>query len=402
MPKPSAPSRQARRSLPRRRRRTIHQIRVRRAVWLAAWKSPLPFCYESTGGRHSSPTASNPAPCSRRVLRVPSPETLLTWVQQEKQLAQRLCELPPLAAGSLWLAQIQAVTGLEKSFRGGSPACAHPDGDRFGQTYTAVNFIYRLVKYVVRAASFLVDSRQSRPADAQRFSSSSRREQLQVHQEYIVQHLTVTRSIICRVVIVRSSAFNPCSRGEDPARTRRSPIESLESCRTSLIRPSGHPRPSDGRGAGGEGLLFKQPIPVETTLISPSRNRLYHHRRVSPLLYNLWRQVLDTSTLTHRPTAKPPNRPSASSSKLVMEYTMRKPWQTPECWVRHFRITRRSPRRSKVDAGFFVTNSDARRAESAGNNSMMSCPTTPRRFDRDVVPRTRCATVLATFRASLH
>ena len=80
---------------------------------LPAWKSPLPFCYESTGAETFFTNRLDPDQRSRRVFAFHRPGTLLTWVQQEKQLAQRLCELPPLAAGSLWLAQIQAITGLE-------------------------------------------------------------------------------------------------------------------------------------------------------------------------------------------------------------------------------------------------------------------------------------------------
>src|SRR5947207_11691287 len=83
---------------------------------LPAWKSPLPFCYESTGTETFFTNRLDPEPRSRRVFAFHRPETLLTWVQQEKQLAQRLCELPPLAAGSLWLAQIQAISGLDRSF----------------------------------------------------------------------------------------------------------------------------------------------------------------------------------------------------------------------------------------------------------------------------------------------
>src|SRR5712691_8807778 len=86
---------------------------------LPAWKSPLPFCYESTGTETFFTNRLDPDPRSRRVFSFHRPETLLAWVQQEKQLAQRLRELPPLAAGSLWLAQIQAITGLEKSFAAG-------------------------------------------------------------------------------------------------------------------------------------------------------------------------------------------------------------------------------------------------------------------------------------------
>src|ERR1017187_7620730 len=86
---------------------------------LPAWHKPLPFCYESTGTETFFTNRLDPDPRSRRVFSFHRPETLLAWVQQEKQLAQRLRELPPLAVGSLWLAQIEAITGLDKSFAAG-------------------------------------------------------------------------------------------------------------------------------------------------------------------------------------------------------------------------------------------------------------------------------------------
>src|SRR5437899_10982627 len=62
-----------------------------------AWRTPLPFCYESTGAETFFTNRLDPEPRSRRVFSFHRPETLLAWVQQEKQLAQRLREFPPLA-----------------------------------------------------------------------------------------------------------------------------------------------------------------------------------------------------------------------------------------------------------------------------------------------------------------
>src|SRR3954466_5766658 len=53
---------------------------------LPCWKSPLPFCYESTGTETFFTNRLDPDPRSRRVFSFHRPETLLTWVQQEKQL----------------------------------------------------------------------------------------------------------------------------------------------------------------------------------------------------------------------------------------------------------------------------------------------------------------------------
>jgi type I restriction enzyme, R subunit len=118
---------------------------------LPAWKSPLPFSYESTGAESFFTNRLDPDPCSRCVFSFHRPETLLAWVQHVagggSTLAQRLREFPALAAGTLWPAQIQAINSLERSFAKGRPRALIQMATGSGKTYTAVNFIYRLVKY---------------------------------------------------------------------------------------------------------------------------------------------------------------------------------------------------------------------------------------------------------------
>lgn len=125
---------------------------------LQSWKSPLPFCYESTGAETFFTNRLDPEPRSRRVFAFHRPETLLAWAQQEKQQAQKLREFPPLAAGSLWPAQFEAIKNLEVSLIAGRPRALIQMATGSGKTYTAVNFIYRLVKYAgAKRVLFLVD-----------------------------------------------------------------------------------------------------------------------------------------------------------------------------------------------------------------------------------------------------
>ena len=159
---------------------------------LPSWHNPLPFCYESTGSETRFTNRLDPDPRSRNVFAFHRPETLLAWVQQEKQLAQRLRELPPLAMGSLWLAQIEAITGLDKSFAAGLLRALIQMATGSGKTYTAVNFNYRLVKYAGACrVRFLVDrgnlGRQTLK-EFQQFVSPVNN--YKFTEEYIVQHLT--------------------------------------------------------------------------------------------------------------------------------------------------------------------------------------------------------------------
>ena len=93
---------------------------------MPAWKSPLPFCCESTGAETFFTNRLDPAARSRRVFAFHRPETLIDWVQRTMQLAQRLRELPALGLGNLWPAQFEVIQNLEISFAAGRPARPGP------------------------------------------------------------------------------------------------------------------------------------------------------------------------------------------------------------------------------------------------------------------------------------
>jgi type I restriction enzyme R subunit len=129
---------------------------------LPAWRNPLPFCYESTGEETRFTNRLDSDPRSRRVFAFHRPETLLAWVRESGSgvppLSQRLRILPPLIADKLWPAQIDAIRNLEKSFAVGRPRALIQMATGSGKTFTAVNFIYRLVKYAgAKRILFLVD-----------------------------------------------------------------------------------------------------------------------------------------------------------------------------------------------------------------------------------------------------
>ncbi|HEX5397575.1 MAG TPA: DEAD/DEAH box helicase family protein, partial [Verrucomicrobiae bacterium] len=235
---------------------------------LPAWKSPLPFCYESTGAETYFTNRLDPQPRSRRVFSFHRPETLLAWVQQEKQLAQRLQEFPPLTQGNLWPAQFEAIKNLEVSLIAGRPRALIQMATGSGKTYTAVNFIYRLVKYAgAKRVLFLVDRGNLGDQTLKEFQQFvSPVNNYKFTEEYIVQRLSSNQlDTSARVVIGTIQRIYSMLKGETETAADLDdlPIESLESLAQSLSSATGHPRPSDGRGAGGEGSLFKQPVPVE-------------------------------------------------------------------------------------------------------------------------------------------
>jgi type I restriction enzyme R subunit len=125
---------------------------------LPAHKRPLPFLFESNGSVIYSTNGLDPTPRSRQIFNFPRPETLGEWLAQPAQLRARLKEMPPLDEGRLWDVQARAIRGLEESFRHADPRALIQMATGSGKTFTAVNLVYRLLKFsAVKRILFLVD-----------------------------------------------------------------------------------------------------------------------------------------------------------------------------------------------------------------------------------------------------
>ena len=122
------------------------------------WREPLPFAYESTGVETQFTNQLDPSPKSRNVFAFHKPETLLEWVQSETQLNSRLANLlvtDQMPTTNLWSAQIR---NLERSLVANKRRALIQMAIGSGKTYTAVNFVYRLIKLAgARRVLFLVD-----------------------------------------------------------------------------------------------------------------------------------------------------------------------------------------------------------------------------------------------------
>src|SRR5206468_460701 len=125
------------------------------------WREPLPFAYESTGVETQFTNQLDPSPKSRNVFAFHRPETLLEWLQPDKQLNHRLANLltaDQMPKSNLWSAQIEAIRNLEKSLAANKRRALIQMATGSGKTYTAVNFVYRLIKLAgARRVLFLVD-----------------------------------------------------------------------------------------------------------------------------------------------------------------------------------------------------------------------------------------------------
>lgn len=121
---------------------------------------PLPFVYISTGEITKFTNYRDPKPRSREIFSFHRPETLLKWFQSEKSLRSGLLDIPELPILNLRDCQIDAITNLEKSFKDFRPKALVQMATGSGKTFTAITFIYRLLKYAkAKRILFLVDTK---------------------------------------------------------------------------------------------------------------------------------------------------------------------------------------------------------------------------------------------------
>ncbi|NMC40031.1 MAG: DEAD/DEAH box helicase family protein [Bacteroidales bacterium] len=132
----------------------------------------LPFAYLSTGEVTSFTDFRDPKPRGRNVFSFHKPETLREWLKQTKSLRASLLDLPDLTTTGLRDCQINAIKNLEKSFKDNKPRALIQMATGSGKTYTAITFIYRLLKYTnAGKILFLVDTKNLGEQAEQEFMS---------------------------------------------------------------------------------------------------------------------------------------------------------------------------------------------------------------------------------------
>ncbi len=242
-----------------------------RLKWISD-DTPLPFIYESTGSLTRFRDDRDPRSRSREVFSFHKPETLVDWLEEEFTLRTRLFSLPVLAPQDLRDCQISAVTRLEESFKQNRPRALIQMATGSGKTYTAITFIYRLLKYAdAKRILFLVDTKNLGEQAEQEFMAYLPSDDNRKFTElYNVQRLKsgyiADSSQVCISTIQR---FYSILKGEpmDEAADQENPAEHA---------------------------LPKQPLPVVYNDKIPIEHFDFIvidecHRSI----YNLWKQVLD-------------------------------------------------------------------------------------------------------------
>lgn len=121
---------------------------------------PLPFVYESTGEITRFTDYRDPKPRSRNLFSFHRPETLNQWLKEDKTLRARFFDIPALNPAGLRDCQINAIHNLEDSFRKNRSKALIQMATGSGKTFTAITFIYRLLKFAkAKRILFLVDTK---------------------------------------------------------------------------------------------------------------------------------------------------------------------------------------------------------------------------------------------------
>ena len=123
-----------------------------------SWQMPLPFVYETNSQEIYFTDARDINACSRRIFNFHKPETLFELLNQPSTLRNNLKNMPILNKTGLRDCQVEAIDGLEQSLANNQKRSLIHMATGAGKTFTACNFVYRLLKYAkAKRVLFLVD-----------------------------------------------------------------------------------------------------------------------------------------------------------------------------------------------------------------------------------------------------
>ncbi|MCA3228219.1 MAG: DEAD/DEAH box helicase family protein [Burkholderiales bacterium] len=294
---------------------------------LPAWRRPLPFLYESTGAETHFTNALDPEPRARNTFAFHRPETLAELLLDLPQptvfstgsgaaapgagyapatFLARVRQMPELVTAwgdfKLWPAQITAIRNLEASLAQNKPRALIQMATGSGKTFTAISFIYRLIKFAgARRVLFLVDrgnlGRQTKKEFDQYVSPVNN---YKFGEEYIVQHLTSnqldTTARVCICTIQRMY---------------------------SMLRGRELPEEADEESTQGVEGLFREAAPIDYNPAFPIETfDIIVTDEAHRSIYNLWRQVLEYFDAYLIGLTATPNKQTFGffNQNLVMEY----------------------------------------------------------------------------------
>ncbi len=374
---------------------------------LPRWGNPLPFSYQSTGIETRFTNGLDPHPRSRAVFAFHKPETLAEWLNYaapsplagegwgegaQPQAAQpsatflaRLQSMPPLKEEGLWPAQITAIHNLEQSLKQNRPRALIQMATGSGKTFTAISFLYRLIKFAgARRVLFLVDRGNLADQTLKEFQQYvSPYNNFKFSEEYIVQRLqgnqidTTARVCICTIQRLYSML-----KGRDLPEDLEE--ESVDQLGTLFKTP--------------EPIDYNPQIPIETFDIIVTDEA---HRSI----YNLWAQVLEYFDAYLVGLTATPGKQTFGffHQNLVMEYNHEMA-VADGVNVNYdvYRIkTAITEAGSKVEAGYYVEKQERDTRKTRWEELDDDFAYDPNQLDRDVVTPDQIRTIVRTFKDKL-
>ncbi|MBI4556718.1 MAG: DEAD/DEAH box helicase family protein [Candidatus Hydrogenedentes bacterium] len=369
--------------------RTLHGVETQSQKYVTgipfgvpSWATPLPFSYESTGVETHFTNGLDPEPRSRPVFAVHRPETLAGWVQELSQLTQRMREFPPLITDGLWPAQVTAITNLEGSLAANKPRALIQMATGSGKTFTAVNFVYRLIKFAdARRVLFLVDR------------GNLGKQTLKEFQQFVTPDDGRKFPELYNIQRLQSNQLD---------RVSRVCIATIQRV-YSMLKGESAPAPDlDDLGIDAAESLYKEPLPVEYNSEIPIETFDFIitdecHRSI----YNLWRQVLEYFDAHIIGLTATPSKQTLGffNQNLVMEYPHEKAVADGvnvnyDVYRIHTEITESG---SKVEKGFYVDKRHRQTRKRRWELLDEDLTYAAEQLDRDVVSEDQIRTVLETF-----
>ena len=385
---------------------------------LPAWHHPLPFCYESTGVETRFTNGFDPEHRSREVFSFHRPETHAGWLSGDlyvkeaatteivaekgekygepegaasthpSTLRSRLLDLPtrqPLSTDGLWSAQITAINNLEQSMSQSRPRAVIQMATGSGKTFTAINFIYRLIKFGgARRVLFLVDRGNLGKQTYKEFQQyTSPYNNFKFTEEFIVQRLS-------------SNTLNTTSR------VCISTIQRLY----SMLKGTELPEEIDEESAEGLEQVYKEVPPIEYNPAFPIETfDVIITDECHRSIYNLWRQVLEYYDAFIVGLTATPNKQTFGffNQNLVMEYGHEHAVADGvnvnyDVYSIKTRITGGG---SRVDAGYYIDKRDRETREVRWEELDEDLEYDAAQLDRDVVAPDQIRTIIRTFRDKL-
>lgn len=365
---------------------------------LPAWGRPLPFAYESTGEETQFTNGLDPDPRSRNVFSFHRPETLAEWLDKAeykeaaersikyetrgKTLRERLRNMPPLNEEGLWPAQIRAIKNLEKSLSENRPRALIQMATGSGKTFTAVNFIYRLIKFgEAKRILFLVDRANLGRQTLKEFQQfQSPYTPYKFTEEHIVQQL-------------KSNQI------DKTARVCISTIQRLY----SILQGKELDEESEEHSVAGMESLYKEPPPIEYNADIPIETfDIIVTDECHRSIYNLWRQVLEYFDAFIIGLTATPSKQTFGffNQNLVMEYPHEQA-VADGVNVNYdvYRIrTQITQEGSAIDAGYYVDKRDRETRAVRWERLDEELEYSANQLDKDVVSIDQIRTVIKTFR----